>query len=138
MKLTTLLLFFSLISFGQNLTKHKWQKRVLLVFTEDKNDTDFRNYVLEIDKKQHQFLERKLILYKFNTTSYGVNFEREWINSSNLYSTFILEKTKFKTILIGLDGAVKQTANKLIPLDNIFTSIDGMPMRKRELEKNKK
>ena len=41
-------------------------------------------------------------------------------------------------ILIGLDGGVKLRQTEMISLDKLFTLIDGMPMRRREIKNENK
>ena len=42
----------------------------------------------------------------------------------------------FKVVLIGLDGTIKYTKNSPISAKNLFTIIDGMPMRRSKMNTN--
>ena len=60
-----------------------------------------------------------------------------WISSKQWYIEFKKTKKPIEIILIGLDGGVKLHQTKLLNLEKLFTLIDGMPMRKAEIKKNK-
>ncbi|WP_439128384.1 DUF4174 domain-containing protein [Polaribacter sp.] len=131
-KITILFLLFSMVSFGQNIKKHLWKNRVLLVFTNDVQSDFYKNQVLMLQEHPKELLERKLVVYRFTKNSYQYNFSGNWKKSTK----FKNEKSDFKIMLIGLDGGIKLEQTQLLSTEKLFTIIDGMPMRKREL-KNK-
>lgn len=133
-KLPLFFLLFSMISFGQNIKKHQWKKRVLLVFTTDIHSDDFKNQVLILQEHQKELLERKLVVYTFTKSEYAFNFENSWQKSKK----FKNEEENFKALLVGLDGGIKLKQDTILSVKKLCTIIDGMPMRKNELEKQKK
>ena len=135
-RITIIFLFISMVSLGQNMDKHQWKNRVLLVYTDDINSEDFKNQTLILEEHEKELLERKLIVYRFSKDIYNFNFEKKWKTSNSLYKKYVNNLKSFKVLLIGLDGGIKLTQNSVLKSDKLFTIIDGMPMRKREL-KNK-
>ena len=51
------------------------------------------------------------------------------------YLDYIKAGSKFNVLLIGKDGGVKATWNRLINTNELFALIDAMPMRKSEMKK---
>ncbi|WP_435415828.1 DUF4174 domain-containing protein [Polaribacter aestuariivivens] len=135
-RITIIFLFISMVSLGQNMDKHQWKNRVLLVYTDDINSEDFKNQTLILEEHEKELLERKLLVYRFSKDIYNFNFEKKWKTSNSLYKKYVNNLKSFKVLLIGLDGGIKLTQNSVLKSDKLFTIIDGMPMRKREL-KNK-
>ena len=131
-------MLFSIIAFGQNIKKHEWKNRVLLIISDDKNDLKYRNQLKVLKKDKTELLDRKLVIYEVSKNEYNLNFEEKSIQSSKLFHQFNKENTPFLAILIGLDGGIKLEQDSLLSTEKLFAIIDGMPMRKRELRKNKK
>lgn len=122
-----------MISFGQNIKKHQWKNRVLIVFTDDLQNDVYNNQLLILEEHPKELLERKLVVYCFTKSKYSYNFRGDWKSSTK----FKNEKADFKILLIGLDGGVKLEQTQYLSTEKLFTIIDGMPMRKRELKKQK-
>lgn len=137
MKLFFFFLFFSLTGLSQNITKHNWKNRVLLVFSNDTNQDDFKKQQLILEEKVKELKERKVVVYLFTKSDYNFNFDENWVKSTKLSLEFTEAKNTFKVILIGLDGGIKLAQDSILSSEKLFTIIDGMPMRKRELRKNK-
>ncbi|PIV97314.1 MAG: hypothetical protein COZ16_06205 [Flavobacteriaceae bacterium CG_4_10_14_3_um_filter_31_253] len=134
-----LLIFFifsSHFSFGQNMEKHLWKNRVLLISTSDENSQELEKQFAILEKHPKELLERKIIIYSFTKKSYKLNFDNNWKKSEELFSSFIPKKDVFTIRLIGLDGGIKLEQNRVLSSEKLFTVIDGMPMRKNEIRKN--
>lgn len=121
------------ISFAQNLEKHQWKHRILLVIS---NDSAKLNKQISLLKKDvFELTERKLIVYKVSPLMYQKGIEStSWISSKKLYNAYRKKDTKLEVILIGLDGGIKLRQTKRITSKKLFTLIDGMPMRRQELK----
>lgn len=56
---------------------------------------------------------------------------------NRLSQKFLLpERTSFKLLLLGKDGEIKLSTNR-VELKDVFSLIDTMPMRKREMQSEK-
>jgi hypothetical protein len=121
---------------SQEIEKHQWENRVLLIFTSDKNGDDYKNQLQKLLENKEDLEERKIIIYKFTENEFSTNFNKTWSLSNSLLKKFVNNKDNFKVFLIGLDGGIKLEQNTILSPEKLFTIIDGMPMRKREL-KNK-
>ena len=121
------LLFWTFSSFGndkRSINNYEWTYRLLLINSIEKTTT--LDQLLENKNILCQFKDRKLKFIKFNN------------NVSSAYFTPSFITNKFGVWLIGYDGAVKYfTSIEEFNFDDIFTIIDGMPIRKNEMEMNK-
>jgi len=119
---------------GQDLSKHLWKNRLLLVLSDDTLAPDFLKQMESLRSDPDGLEERKLVVYKVTASEYqeGIN-AREWIPSPELYKSYHKAGNTLEVVLIGLDGSVKHRADSLVPPSQIFSWIDAMPMRRQEL-----
>lgn len=129
---------------AQDLSKHQWNDRILLVISEDfKTDQIPNTYLNQVNELQNHIdglADRKIVIYYILPNEYRcVNTrnrnETSWIKSDSLFSLYHQEKTPFKVVLIGLDGSIKETRTNLFSTQELFTIIDGMSMRKAEIRR---
>lgn len=121
---------------GQNLDDHQWKNRVLLVITNDLESQTYTSQIEEFNNNNQEFKDRKLIIYSVLQNKYRLenSGNPSWIKNSELYITYNTNASNFKIILIGLDGGIKIEQNKLLTTKELFSTIDGMPMRRSELK----
>ena len=135
---TVLIILFSLnmnAIYSQNLESHKWESRLLLVLTDDTNNTIYKRQIATLKRHKKELEERKLIVYQIKKDSFrkGLRENSEWKNSSQLYSTYKKSNNDFEILLIGLDGGFKIRQTDLITCEDLFSIIDVMPMRRSEI-----
>jgi len=136
MKIVTFfLMLFTLSLFSQDLKKHQWKNRVLLIYTDDKNADDFKNQIKVLSEDKEGLVERKLVVYQFTKNDFTNDFNQIWFSSNSLFNNYVNNNESFKVVLIGLDGGIKLDQNKVVLPEKLFTMIDGMPMRKTELKR---
>jgi len=138
-----LLILFMHSTNAQDLSKHQWNDRILLVLSEDfensKIPLEFFNQIKELKENRDGFKDRKVVIYNVLPTEYQfINTinrkETDWIQSDSLFISFNQEKAPFKVILIGLDSTIKATQTDFFSSKELFAIIDGMPMRKAEMK----
>lgn len=121
------------ISFGQDLGKHEWKDRVFIIASKKAEELNSQTKILQKDKDGLK--KRKLKVYKVLPIKYSEGLENQnWINDQLFYEKVKRKKNDFEVILIGLDGGVKLRQTEMISLKKLFTLIDGMPMRRREIK----
>lgn len=118
------------ISLQQKLKNYTWQNRVLLVIADTQKNTNFKEQQHILTQRQTQLQDRDLeILYlPLNEVSQA--------DKTFLIEQFNIQEKIFCAILIGKDGGEKLRSAKPLPVDNLFETIDAMPMRKQEMKKN--
>ena len=128
---------------AQELKKHQWKNRVVLIVAQNEDSKEYQQQIAEFNALHKELRERKLLTYlilplRYTIINYPVNPEKnEWISSSTLFDKFAGENIDFKVLLIGLDGGIKLQKNGLLTAEELFGTIDPMPMRRAELNKKK-
>ncbi|MTI41857.1 DUF4174 domain-containing protein [Fulvivirga lutimaris] len=124
---------------AQELNTHRWNNRVLLIFAENDNDPTFTEQLKELNSDIEGLKERKLIVYQIFPSHYktGYAHSNETIKpDESIFKKYSTPSDPFKAVLIGLDGGVKYEKSGLLKNKVLFAIIDGMPMRKAELNNN--
>ncbi len=114
--------------------KHQWKNRILLIFSDDKVDEKLQQQIINLSKDKKGLIERKLKIYQFVKDEFTTDFKTNWSSKTLKNQNYKKESESFKVILIGLDGGIKLKQNKVLTTEKLFTIIDGMPMRRRELK----
>ena len=128
-------MFFSISSFSQDIKKHQWENRVLLVFTDDKKSDNFKHQIKILSENKKELIERKLVIYQFTENDFTTDFSEVWFSSNSMFKKYVNTSDSFKVLLLGLDGGIKLEQDKILSLEKLFTIIDGMPMRRSELKR---
>ena len=126
-----------LFSFGQQIDKHTWKQRVLVILTENKQDNLYIKQCEAINSQSKGLKERKLVVYHMTPTAYAKGTtELQWTTTAKGYKRYKKTNAPFEIILLGLDGGVKLRQTKLVSLNDLYALIDAMPMRRSELKNN--
>jgi hypothetical protein len=133
--LLTIYIFLTMMkSFSQDIDKHQWENRVLLVFSDDKNSIQLRKQIDVLSKERKGLEERKLKIYQFSENQFTTDFNTIWFSSEFNTKKYKRGSEDFKVVLIGLDGGVKLKQTTVLSPEKLFAIIDGMPMRRQELK----
>ena len=126
-------------SYGQNIEQHRWSNRILIVKTQGVELKKYEVQLKEFEDTIAEMIERKLILYKVSKQDFVLtNYENREFNTSGkvskrLADSVLNEHDDFEVILIGLDGQIKLQQTEVLTKEDLFTTIDAMPMRKSEM-----
>jgi septum formation topological specificity factor MinE len=125
---------------GKDLTEHKWKNRIVLVIANDSSLNQFNLQMEELRKDLPGIIDRKIVIYKILPNKYQIETteENEWTISSDLFKDYKQTDSPFEVLLIGLDGGIKLSKDEVLTKEELFSLIDSMPMRARELENRKK
>jgi len=124
---------------GQELRKHKWENRILIVKTSSSESKQYDYQLKEIEKFAPGFVERKLMLYQVTDGDYEMrdlgNKQHSKVGefSDKLKHKIFKEEEIFEVILIGLDGGIKLRKTDFLSMKELFRIIDSMPMRMQEM-----
>lgn len=119
-----------------SLEDYKWQNRVLLVFSPNTYQPDYRQQISDLRSAKDGIKERDLkvfyILKQSSPAVKGQVIPDEY--HEEMYQDFDVSPADFKSILIGKDGTVKLQSGEAVSSENLFELIDSMPMRKLEMK----
>ncbi|WP_147405645.1 DUF4174 domain-containing protein [Gillisia mitskevichiae] len=123
---------------SQDLSKHHWENRLILLLTDDLKNDNFTSQLLELETGLKDLEERKVLVYRVfqYKMKLGLDKDAEWTVATNLYKKFDTNGTPFEIYIIGLDGKIKLQDHTCISLDKIVDLIDSMPMRKNDIRSN--
>jgi Domain of unknown function (DUF4174) len=130
-----LIMIFSKFSalHAQNLSQHLWKNRVILILTED--NAAFQRQILTFKTNEKGMNERSLIVYRLKPEEYQqVMPKSHGQKSTNLFKKYKQVNAPFEVILIGLDGGIKLRQKDFLSCENLFATIDSMPMRSAEIK----
>ncbi len=121
----TILIILSLLVYssavGQNLNQFLWKNRllILVVNTNTKGLVKQKNL---FEKNKETLNERDILVFEAT---------EQLKNQLNIDNSFQ------GVLLLGKDGTIKLKKNFVVSIEEIIVLIDGMPMRKAELSRNK-
>ena len=118
-----------------SLDDYQWKKRVLVLFASSGQNEHYKmqKEVLSADKEG--LSERDMVLISvFDQGKAYVNGQQVSDTSAETIKQRLGESgSRFTVILIGKDGTTKLRKNHILPIDELFRTIDRMPMRQREM-----
>jgi len=117
---------------SSTLEDYLWKNRIIVTFYPSKNNAERSYFLNSINKNLCEFNSRNIIHIDFIFNE--KNHEIEKFESS--FENLSLSTSEFRLILIGKDGGIKLNSRK-ISLEEIFSLIDTMPMRKEEMLNDK-
>ncbi len=133
------LMFFLLMVMGANLlqaqapSSYQWKNRLLLILVNDLSEEVYIKQLAELNSHKKGLEERKLIVYQIQPDRYAVGLaDHSWQHSKRLYKKYKKTKAPFEIILVGLDGGNKLQKTKFLGCNELFNTIDAMPMRRLE------
>lgn len=122
---------------AQDLEKHQWKSRLVLIHTNELESGDYQNQMLILKKESAGLVERRLVVYTFWKDKYRVGFgDTEWKLADTGFPGWSNPDSGFEILLIGLDGGIKLRQEETLDAETLFARIDSMPMRRQEM-KNK-
>ena len=113
------------------LKQFRWEQRIILVKVAKGNS---RPVVDTLKVAQEDIKERAILWFVIDGQSVVTNYQGDLnlnlsIQLSNAYYT---EEERYSVCLIGKDGGLKHRQKRL-DLDELFSRIDAMPMRRAEM-----
>ena len=126
-----LIISFLLVIFpihAETLKDYRWTNRVIITFSNSEENPDRRFLIQQIKQYPCEYRKRDLV---------HIDLIQGNDDYSRLSQKFSLpERNSFKLFLIVKDGEIKLSTNR-VELKDVFSLIDTMPMRKREIHSEK-
>jgi hypothetical protein len=117
------------------LREYQWKNRLLMVFAPSARDARYQKLAGELDSQMHDIIDRDLLV--FHVFDIGQSRVNQTVISSSavkgLQQRFSITSGQFTVVLVGKDGAEKLRQESAVNLAKIFSLIDSMPMRQREI-----
>ena len=113
------------MTIGNTLNKYLWEKRIVLIFSKDKDISLYKEQKNQFSNLQDETNERDLVFIEI--------FKDKNAKYESLQDKFNPNSSDFKIILIGKDGGIKLNSSTVVTHEKIFSLIDSMPMRQMEM-----
>jgi len=111
-----------------------WEKRVLLVFSPDGQNTDFQHQQAILQAIEGGLSERDMIVIQAFVDDHVVVDEQSHAQSAaSFYQRYTVSSDEFRIILVGKDGTIKLDRDSAVSGADLFALIDSMPMRRVEM-----
>ncbi len=131
MKYMFLIILLPFIMDAQDLQKHQWKNRIIVVFSSGSENKEAKEQLDILKTDVAALKERKLVVYHITNSGYTVDFGEEISALKNTENSI----RSFKVVLIGLDGTEKFSATQVERPEKFFRLIDSMPMRQAEIKR---
>ncbi|MBC7923794.1 MAG: DUF4174 domain-containing protein [Ferruginibacter sp.] len=119
------------MTLSETLKASRWEERVLLLCASTSRQADFVKQKELLLKEENSLRER-------DTRTIDVLYDRlSPADQSFLRDELGISAADFTVVLIGKDGGVKLRQPTPLTTQLLFSTIDAMPMRQREMRKNK-
>ena len=116
------------------LTEYRWKNRLLVIFAENDSDPDVLATREALDASVCELADRDMVIgwiLKRGQSRMGAT-GIDARTSVALRSRLGIRSDDFSAVLIGKDGGVKARYDKAPEPKDVFSLIDGMPMRRAE------
>ena len=117
------------------LKDYQWKNRLILAFSPSTEDPGYRAFAKEIAVQAEEVIDRDILVFHILETGEIKLGESSLQTGSGDYlrESFSISPGRFTVLLIGKDGGVKLRREGGVELNEIFSLIDTMPMRQREM-----
>jgi len=118
----------------------RWKNRVLVLFSPSEFDASFQSQKQSLASSVEGVLERDLMILEI--LEHGESRVGNQILSGksvqDIRKRLGVHTGPFQVLLIGKDGGVKLRSSEPVSMKELFGLIDSMPMRRQEMESEKK
>ena len=123
-----------------DLKAYQWKNRLLILFAPSEDDPVYQSFKEQLERRNQEVQERDLLIFHVPETGEG-RVAHLPLNKDQvvfLRKRFSILPGQLIVILIGKDGEVKLRGELPLELSEIFSVIDAMPMRRREIRERPK
>ncbi|UCG13167.1 MAG: DUF4174 domain-containing protein [Deltaproteobacteria bacterium] len=124
--------------YGQDrirLDDYRWRNRLIVAFAPSSDDPGYKALSQTLAIRQEEVIDRDILVFHILETGEVRRGNANLPAGSGDYlkQRYSIEPGKFTALLIGKDGGEKLRREDRVELDEVFSLIDSMPMRQREM-----
>ncbi|NIO06248.1 MAG: DUF4174 domain-containing protein [Proteobacteria bacterium] len=118
-----------------DLATYNWKNRLLLVFAPREEDETYQNFMEKLQGQEDEITDRDLIIFSIfeSGESRLRDSSIDQHSAASLRNRFSIQPGQFIVVLVGKGGGEKLRRKSEVELKEIFSLIDSMPMRQREM-----
>lgn len=120
---------------GKIMDGYLWEKRVLLIFAPTSDDPRLEAMRTQLRDAEEGLADRDMVIWTIaHQAAVQVDGEsKAHLSTPPFYAYFEVAPDTFQVLLLGKDGEEKLRRNAVLPVAELFATIDAMPMRQREM-----
>jgi hypothetical protein len=120
-----------------DLEEYKWKNRLLVVFSPSEDYARYRDLRKQLQDQESAIVDRDLLVFHILERGESwlgdISIDRQ--SAALLRDRFSAKPGQYTVVLIGKDGGEKLRRGDEVNIAEIFSLIDSMPMRQREMRK---
>ncbi len=118
----------------------RWKNRVLVLFSPSESDASFQSQKQGLASRAEEIVDRDLLVLEIIEQGKSRAGNRPLSEKSvqAAHKKLGVQAGSFQVLLIGKDGGVKLRSSEPVSMKDLFGLIDSMPMRRQEMESEKK
>lgn len=118
--------------------KYLWKIRPLVLFAPSPDSPVYRSVRNALSTSSGKISNRHMVIIEvFEDNMVQTNGKPDsQLDAAALRQRFSVEKGDLTVVLLGKDGGVKLRQSGRLHLDDIFSAIDRMPMRRQEMKES--
>ena len=117
---------------------YRWQKRPLIVLAPHPDAALVRAQRLALGRDRHERLTHDMVWIEVLGSEVTINGTPvAGVRAADLRRRYGIAHEDVWVLLVGKDGGVKLRRSEPISADELFATIDAMPMRRREIRSGK-
>jgi len=109
-----------------------WQNRVLLIFSPVHDSVMFNKQNILLSRAADGLSERDVVVIHISD-SVSIDQKPHTAAAGGFLQRYHVNQDEFRIILVGKDGTVKLDQATPVTMNTLFTLIDAMPMRQKEM-----
>ena len=120
------------------LEQYQWKNRLILLFG-PASESSVEEQITELEKDPAGIKDRDLLIFHVDgdEVSFIGKSSHPALSAQRLRNRYDIGEDEFRYILIGKDGGVKLNKKEFVPNKDLYSIIDAMPMRQREMRERK-
>ncbi len=122
-----------------DLEEYKWKNRLLVVFSPSEDYARYQDLEKRLRDQECEIVDRNLLVFHIFESGES-RLGTSVINQESvavLRNRFSAKLGEFTVVLIGKDGGEKLRRGTDVDIAEIFSLIDSMPMRQREMHERR-
>ena len=118
------------------LAAHTSRSRLLLIFAPSARHSDYKKQMLAIKGETTGIADRDLVIVELLEKGRSLvgDVPIDPVSAALMRGNFCIDSGDFVVVLIGKDGTERMWSEWPVPAHELFSLIDTMPLRQRELE----
>ncbi|OUJ74226.1 DUF4174 domain-containing protein [Hymenobacter crusticola] len=116
-------------SLAETLRASRWQKRIVLLYAPTSDNAEFKQQKSLLAQEQGATRSRDIQVLELVATQLSA------ADKQYLQQQVKVDPAQFAVLLIGKDGGVKLRQKEALTTQELFGTIDKMPMRRQEMTK---